>query len=316
MRGKAYLVGAGPGDPELLTLKAMGALKAADVVLHDDLVTPEILALAPRTARICNVGKRCGRKKTTQEEINAQMIACARSGLTVVRLKGGDPLIFGRAGEEMEALRAAGVPFEVIPGVTAASAAAAAAQVSLTDRRSASKLLFLTAHCAGRKPRPDWQAAADPGATLVLYMPGDGLQRITGELVGAGLDPETPCLIISRVSTPQQKIRRTTLEKLSEAPRSPAPSLLIVGAVAAKGRAERDEPALAIGAHATRGPRPRDSAWRRTLIEWAHSWYGMTEFTTNLWEQWFARGRSARIRSVSIRSSPSDVETEGALSIR
>ncbi len=135
MSGKVYLVGAGPGDPELLTRKALRLLRAADVVLHDDLVAPEILALIPPTARLHNVGKRCGRKSITQEEINALLVAYASDGLTVVRLKGGDPLIFGRAGEEMEVLWEARIDFEVVPGVTAALGAAAAARIPLTDRR-------------------------------------------------------------------------------------------------------------------------------------------------------------------------------------
>ena len=236
MSGKVYLVGAGPGDPELLTLKALRILKAADVVLHDDLVTPEILARVPRTARVYSVGKRCGRKKIAQEEINAHMVACASDGLIVVRLKGGDPLIFSRAGEEMEALRAAGVQFEVVPGVTAASAAAAAARIPLTDRWLGSRLAFLTAHhCAG-KPQFDWPAALTPDTTIVLYMPGNGFLELAGELTCAGVDPDTPCLIISRASTPEEQIHRTILAELSQAPRLPPPTILIIGAVTTLGR--------------------------------------------------------------------------------
>src|SRR5215470_13821556 len=134
MTGKVYLVGAGPGDPELLTLKAVRLLRTADAVLHDDLVAPEILHLIPPTAQVHNVGKRCGQKKILQGEINYRMIALASSGLRVVRLKSGDPLIFGRAGEEIETLRRASVPFEVVPGVTSALGAAAAAQIPLTHR--------------------------------------------------------------------------------------------------------------------------------------------------------------------------------------
>jgi uroporphyrin-III C-methyltransferase len=236
MSGKVYLVGAGPGDPELLTLKALRALQTADVVLHDDLVTPKILALAASTARVYNVGKRCGRKKVTQEEINARMVAYASDGLTVVRLKGGDPLIFSRAGEEMDALQAATVPFEVVPGVTAASAAAAAARIPLTDRRLAARLAFFTAHhCAG-KPLFDWPAALAPDTTIVLYMPGNGFLELAGKLTRAGLDLETPCLIISRASTPDEQIHRTILAELSQAPRLPPPTILIIGAVTALGR--------------------------------------------------------------------------------
>src|ERR1700676_2869462 len=148
MNGKVYLVGAGPGDPELLTLKALRLLRNADAVLHDDLVAPEILDFIPSTAQIHNVGKRCGKKRILQAEINLLMIALAASGLQVVRLKGGDPLIFGRAGEEIESLRQNNIPFEIVPGVTSALGAAAAAQLPLTHRRSSDALVFITAHRA------------------------------------------------------------------------------------------------------------------------------------------------------------------------
>src|SRR3974390_2408138 len=149
LQGKVYLVGAGPGDPELLTRKAWRVLQSVDVVLHDDLVSREILAtLAPAT-QVVNVGKRCGAKSISQDEINTLMVQLAREGKTVARLKSGDPLLFGRAGEEMGALRQAGIEFEVIPGVTAALGAAASAHISLTDRRSASRVVFVTAHREG-----------------------------------------------------------------------------------------------------------------------------------------------------------------------
>src|SRR6184192_1706377 len=148
MNGKVYLVGAGPGDPELLTLKALKILKRADVVLHDDLVSMEILAFVPSTARIQNVGKRCGGKSTSQREINSLLIQYALLGLQVVRLKGGDPFIFGRGGEEMQALREGGIEVEVVPGITAALGAAAAIQIPLTYREISSSLVFLTGHHA------------------------------------------------------------------------------------------------------------------------------------------------------------------------
>ena len=141
MTGKVYLVGAGPGDPELLTLKALRLLRTAQAVLHDDLVAPEILRLIPSTVQLYNVGKRCGKKNVRQEEINFLMVELAASGLQVVRLKGGDPLIFGRAGEEIESLRKAGIPYEIVPGVTSALGAAAAAQIPLTHRNAASVVL-------------------------------------------------------------------------------------------------------------------------------------------------------------------------------
>ncbi len=151
MTGKVYLVGAGPGDPELLTLKALRVLRTAEAVLHDDLVAPEILKLIPSVAQIYNVGKRCGdEKQSGKSEIHGLMVALARSGLRVVRLKGGDPLIFGRAGEEIEALRRNDIPFEIVPGVTSALGAAAAAGIPLTHRRASSALVFITAHRASR----------------------------------------------------------------------------------------------------------------------------------------------------------------------
>lgn len=266
MTGKVYLVGAGPGDPELLTLKALRLLRAADVVLHDDLVTPEVLALIPLTTRVHNVGKRCGRKGISQGEINTLLAAYASDGLTVVRLKGGDPLIFGRAGEEMDALRDAGINFEVIPGVTAALGAAASARIPLTDRRLASKLIFLTAHrCAGKTPT-NWRGIASPDATLVIHMPGDNYGGLAAELCAAGLSGQVPCVIVSRVATPEEQIHRTTLAKLPQVRRLPAPALLIIGAVAAE-RCTQDaavEPESLVGAIS-----PREQ-----IIERLRSWEG------------------------------------------
>src|SRR5580700_11703776 len=156
MTGKVYLVGAGPGDPELLTLKALRLLRSAEAVLHDDLVAPEILNLIPPTAQVHNVGKRCGKKKILQGEINFLMVALAESGVRVVRLKGGDPLIFGRAGEEIETLRRNNIPFEIVPGVTSALGAAAVAQIPLTYRRASDALVLITAHRASENDVSDW----------------------------------------------------------------------------------------------------------------------------------------------------------------
>ena len=159
MPGKVFLVGAGPGDPELLTLKALKVLRNADVVLHDDLVSAEILKLVPATAKIQNIGKRCGRKGITQQEINALLVNYALLDLQVVRLKGGDPLVFGRAGEEMEALRSARIEFEIVPGITAAFGAAAAAQIPLTHRDASSALVLITNHQANHPSthnKSDW----------------------------------------------------------------------------------------------------------------------------------------------------------------
>jgi uroporphyrin-III C-methyltransferase len=231
MKGKVYLVGAGPGDPELLTLKALRVLKTAEAVLHDDLVSPEILQLIPATAQVHNVGKRCGKKNIQQEEINFLMIALADSGLRVVRLKSGDPLIFGRAGEEMEALRRAHIPFEIVPGVTSAFGAAAAAQIPLTHRRESSALVFITAHQAPGSDAANWTKLAGSGATLVIYMPGQNYSEVAAKLTSAGLAAETPCAIISRGTTAHQRTHRSTIADLPRSPKLAAPTLLVVGEV-------------------------------------------------------------------------------------
>jgi len=231
MKGKVYLVGAGPGDPELLTLKALRLLRTADAVLYDDLVSPEILALIPPTAKLHNVGKRAGTKKIRQEEINFLMIALAESGLRVVRLKSGDPLIFGRAGEEMEALRKASIPYEVVSGVTSALGAAAATQIPLTHRRMSSAVVFITAQQAAESESVNWHKLAASGATLVIYMPGQDFPALATKLRSAGLAQETPCAIISRATTERQQAHRTTIAELPNAPQLPAPTLLVVGEV-------------------------------------------------------------------------------------
>ena len=231
MTGKVYLVGAGPGDPELLTLKALRVLRTADAVLHDDLVSAEILRLAPSSAQVLNVGKRCGEKKISQEEINFLMIALAESGRCVVRLKSGDPLIFGRAGEEIESLRKANIAYEIVPGVTSALGAAASAHIPLTHRRASSALVFITAHQAQGSDPADWNKLAGSGATLVIYMPGQDYSAVVRKLRSAGVKDSTPCAVISRATTPAQQTYRTTLAQLEHAPRLAAPSLLVVGEV-------------------------------------------------------------------------------------
>lgn len=236
MTGKVYLVGAGPGDPELLTLKALRLLRSADAVLHDDLVSPEILKLASPSAQMHNVGKRCGEKRILQSEINCLMVALAASGLRVVRLKGGDPLIFGRAGEELGVLRANNIPFEIVPGVTSAMGAAAVAQIPLTHRRASDALVLITAHRAndksvGDKDAADWSKLASSGATLVIYMPGQNYAEISGRLKAAGLAGETPCAVISRATTPHQRTHRTTVQNLPGTPQLTSPTLLVVGDV-------------------------------------------------------------------------------------
>lgn len=231
MTGKVYLVGAGPGDPELLTLKAARLLRAADAVLYDELVAPEILQLANPSAQLHNVGKRCGSKKITQEEINFLMVGLASVGLQVVRLKGGDPLIFGRAGEEIEGLRRAGIPYEVVPGVTAALGAAAEAGIPLTYRRGPAAVAFVTGHRAANNEESDWRAFVCSGATLVIYMPGRNFGKIARRLRKAGLAGQTPCALVSRATTADQQLHVTTVRELPAAPQLAAPALLIVGEV-------------------------------------------------------------------------------------
>jgi uroporphyrin-III C-methyltransferase/precorrin-2 dehydrogenase/sirohydrochlorin ferrochelatase len=230
---KVYFIGAGPGDPELLTRKAWQILSSADVVLHDALVSPEILDLVPAEAILCDVGKRCGAKSITQEAIHVLMIEYARSAKTVVRLQGGDPLIFGRAGEEIAALREADVDFELIPGVTSASAAAARAQITLTDRRLASQLTFLSAHRRAGHFEAELKAVRETGATVVLYMPGRDYEWISRALRDAGFAADTPCLIVSRATLPQESMQLTDISSLATVAAPVAPALLIVGQVAA-----------------------------------------------------------------------------------
>jgi uroporphyrin-III C-methyltransferase len=231
MLGRVYLVGAGPGDPELLTRKAWRVLQSADAVLHDDLVAEEILNILPATAQVLNVGKRCGVKGISQPEINERMVNLAREGKIVARLKSGDPLLFGRAGEEMEALRAAGIEFEVIPGVTSALGAAASARISLTDRRHASRVVFVTAHREGGSGLVhEHDVASD--TTYVIYMPGNRYAALSAELQAAGIGAEIPCVLISRATTKDETVYRTTVGKLSQCPAGVSPSLLVVGMVA------------------------------------------------------------------------------------
>jgi uroporphyrin-III C-methyltransferase len=230
MKGKVYLVGAGPGDAELLTVKALRLLRTAEAVLHDDLVSPEILELVAPATRVYNVGKRCGEKNIRQEEINFLMIALAGSGMQVVRLKSGDPLIFGRAGEEIDALERAGMEYEIVPGVTSALGAAAGAGIALTHRQKSSALVLIAGHRASEK-EADWNRLASSGATLVIYMPGHDYAEIANKLARAGVSRDVPCAIISRATTSAQQIHRTTVSQLPSAPHLSPPTLLIVGEV-------------------------------------------------------------------------------------
>jgi uroporphyrin-III C-methyltransferase len=240
MPGKVYLVGAGPGDPELLTRKAWRVLQSADAVLHDDLVSSEILATLPANALVLNVGKRCGAKGISQREINKRMVDLAHAGKIVARLKSGDPLLFGRAGEEMEALREAGVEFEVIPGVSSALGAAASARISLTDRRHAARVVFVTAHREGGSGLiHEHDVAAD--TTYVIFMPGSRYAELSAELQAAGIGADIPCVLISRATTKDETVIRTTVGKLPGCPAALSPSLVIVGAVASVRPGNRNE---------------------------------------------------------------------------
>ena len=226
-RGTVSLVGAGPGNPDLLTVKALRLIQSADVILHDDLVPRAILDLAAASAEIVNVGKRCGTKTITQDEINALMIGHAHAQRRVVRLKSGDPLLFGRAAEEMAALSAAGVAFEIVPGITAAFAAAAALGCSLTDRDSASSVTFSTGHHAQSHNHARLPEIED--GTRVVYMPGRNLGLLAEEWLQQGLPPDFPCAVVSNAAQPGQQIQYTTLQSLGALAPVPAPSLLIAG---------------------------------------------------------------------------------------
>ena len=217
--GKVFLVGAGPGDPDLLTVKALRLIQSADIVLHDDLVTQAILELAGENAEVVNVGKRCGTKSVTQEEIHALMIDHAEAGSRVVRLKCGDPLIFGRAAEEMSALALAGVAFEVVPGITAAFAAAAAIPCSLTDRNAASNVIFSTGHHAqshNHAPVPELE-----DATRIIYMPGRDLSLLALEWLQEGLPPISPA---PSYPTPRSRASRSSAPRLRNWGRLARPS--------------------------------------------------------------------------------------------
>jgi uroporphyrin-III C-methyltransferase len=230
-RGAVWLVGAGPGDPELLTIKALKILQKADVVVHDGLVTDEILDLAPTSARRISVAKRKSRHSYSQDEINRMLVAFALDGLTVVRLKGGDPFIFGRGGEELEACRAAGVESHVIPGVTAALAASASAGAPLTHRGSAQAVTFVTGHASnGAEPDLDWEALARPNQTVVIYMGLSQTAPIAARLMASGRAGSTPALIVENASRGDERRLVTTLSGLAEAAAAlSGPALLIVG---------------------------------------------------------------------------------------
>jgi uroporphyrin-III C-methyltransferase len=235
VKGTVYLVGAGPGDPELLTLKAAALLRSADLVLHDDLVPEAVIAMAGKQALVISVGKRCGVKRVHQSEIHSLMIEAARRQLSVVRLKSGDPLVFGRAAEEMDALRAADVPFQVVPGITAAFAAAAQIGCSLTDRRTASSVELHTGHKAADAD----QNVASESVTRVVYMPGRSFRAFAEERLRAGDASALPCCVISHAAQPDQSMQWSTLGELADVVPGPAPVLLLAGWALADAAARR-----------------------------------------------------------------------------
>jgi uroporphyrin-III C-methyltransferase len=227
------LVGAGPGDPDLLTVKAVKALRQATLVLVDDLVSDGVLRYVRRAARVVHVGKRGGCASTPQAFIHRLMIAQARAGERVVRLKGGDPFVFGRGGEECDALREAGLRAEVINGITAGIAAPAAVGIPVTDRRHSRGVALVTGHAADAPP--DWQALARCGLTLVIYMGVARAASIADELIAGGLPPHTPAAAISAACTPQQRHLNCTLNELAAAigfEQLGSPAILVVGQVA------------------------------------------------------------------------------------
>ncbi len=229
--GEVWLVGAGPGDPELMTLKALKILQKADVVVHDGLVSDEILDLSPQGTRRISVAKRKSRHSYSQDEINRMLVAFALEGLTVVRLKGGDPFIFGRGGEELEACRAAGVVCHIIPGVTSALAAGANAGAPLTHRGSAQAVTFVTGHASeGGEPNLDWAGLARANQTVVIYMGLSQAAPIAARLMAAGRAASTPALIVENASRVDERRIVTTLVGLAEAAAVlSGPALLMVG---------------------------------------------------------------------------------------
>lgn len=229
--GCVWLVGAGPGDPDLLTVKALKVIRRADVIVHDGLVSAAIVDLAPAPAKRISVAKRKSRHSYAQDDINRMLVGFARQGLTVVRLKGGDPFIFGRGGEELEACRAAGVECHVIPGVTAALAAGAAAGAPLTHRGAAQAVTFVTGHASGgAAPDLDWASLAKANQTVVFYMGLSTAAAIGAQLIAAGRSAATPALIVENASLPSERRVSTTLGALGAAAEGmTGPALLIVG---------------------------------------------------------------------------------------
>lgn len=267
---QVLLVGAGPGDPELLTLKAVKALAQAEVIVHDRLVSEAVLQVAPDSAMRISVGKEPGRHSYKQAEINDLLVHLARQGKRIVRLKGGDPFVFGRACEEIEALEAAGIGWAVVPGITAAQGCSASAGIPLTHRGLARSLRFVTGHCRADQPLDlDWKGLADPQTTIVFYMGAATATQLSTRLIENGMPPETPALSISQGTTPNERRVFSRLDRLPadlEEARLPGPVLIIVGRAVGwrPGRSVDDvvaeahrDPVEPDGRAAGRGRRPR-----------------------------------------------------------
>jgi len=239
--GKVWLVGAGPGDPDLLTLRAARLIMRAKLIVHDGLVDPAILALAQPSARLISVAKRRSRHTMPQEEINALLVREALAGTEVVRLKGGDPFIFGRGGEEAEACHAAGVDVEVVPGISAAIGAAAAAQMPLTHRRSASIVSFVAGQCKGLSEQ-NWAGLAGQGRTLVIYMGLATAEAIADKLIEDGLAPDMPVAVVENATRPQMRVLRGPLAGLPELvlrEKVKSPAIIVIGEVTAEPHTEQ-----------------------------------------------------------------------------
>jgi len=244
--GTVFLVGAGPGDPDLLTLRAARLVMNATVIVHDGLVEPAILAMAPRSARMISVAKSRARHTVPQDGINDILIREARAGHDVVRLKGGDPFIFGRGGEEAEACRAAGIPVEVVPGISAANGAAAAAQIPLTHRDAASIVTFVAGQCKGLTEQ-DWSGLAGKGRTLVIYMGVATAEAISEKLMADGLAPDVPVAVIENATRPAMRVLLGPLAGLAALVaknKVKSPALIVIGEVAARNELELREIAL------------------------------------------------------------------------
>ena len=234
--GTVYLVGAGPGDPDLLTMRAARLLGAAELVVHDGLVDPAVLAFVRADAELVSVAKSRARHTLPQHKINALLVREALAGRDVVRLKGGDPFVFGRGGEEAEACRAAGVPVEVVPGVTSALGAAAAAQIPLTHREAASIVSFVAGQCKGLAEQ-DWAGLAGKGRTLVIYMGVKTAPQIAEKLMADGLAPDVPLAVIENAARPHMRVLRgplAALPELVERERVKSPALIVIGDVTAR----------------------------------------------------------------------------------